>query len=643
MTGKNVFIVFTLSLIILSSNLLHANDDTLSSSISSTKVPLGETFVFTITINNGSARISPPDIENAKYLTASQKQSIVYANGEKKSSAIYAYTYRAEKLGHSVIHPIEVTINRKQYYTEFITFEIVENTNPSSNNNSSSNSSNNSNNSNNSSSRSRSRSRSAFDVFDVEIENMEEEIFIRSQLSKTNVYMYEPLYFEQNVYVSDAVYAEVAKFDKAGEKNDFLVKRDTNKYNSRNETIEGKRYAKHVLSKEVLFAIFSGERTISENSYTLDVSSKFLGLNDKIRLGGKSHTVNVLPLPTVGKPSGFSGGVGQFDFNISIDKDNVSKDESFILKVVANGMGYADTVVLPNIQKLLDDKYGNTLYVYPPKQFTTNDVRDGKIYGEKVDEYMVVVKDDSSAYLGKIELEPIEFSYFSPEQESYITLKSQKIELAVVGENNPQNNSDTDSSSNTDNGYENNYDENRRLVAMVGSEEDSSSSLMLLPIKEGDVKIENDYIFLKKGFMYLYLAISIFIIAATFLAKKFVVAQFMNRNKKAKNSLASFDSPIRYLQNGDMKTCIKEIERTFYENLSVKLKQKVSNNVEMSEVFKANNIDSKLLDKASSAVETCHYLLYSPIAHANIDKNFMEQKHQVEDIIRAMKSVINTL
>ncbi len=604
--------------------MLYANDTTLVASISRNEVPLGETFVFTITINDGSAKVSPPEIANSKHISTSQRQSVMYNNGKKKSTKIYYYTYMTQNLGHVTISPIELTINKKKYRTEAISFDIVENTNPNPTPNTST-----GNNSQNS--RSRSRSRSVFDLFDEEIGDIDKEIFIRSELSRTNVYMYEPLYFEQNVYISDAVNAEIAKFDKAGEKNDFLVKRDTNRYNSRSETVDGKQYAKHILSREILFAIFSGERIVNENSYMFDISSRFIGFNDTIKLGGQSYAVNVMPLPTAGKPSSFSGGVGEFDFSISIDKDSVSKDDSFILKVMASGMGYADTLDLPNVQEMLDDKYGSTLYIYPPKQFTTNEVRGGKIYGEKVDEYMIVVKDESSAYLGNIELEPIEFSYFSPAEETYITIQSQKVELPVLSEDNiTQNRNENDNRSGG--------------VPLTSSDEDKTSDdlLRLLPMKDGNVKIRNDLILYKQSFIYLYLSVSIFILALVFLVKRFVIPRFLSSNKKPKNSLIGFENPTRYLQNGDIKTCIKEIERTFYENISIKLKQKVSNNIEMNKLFQINNIDSKTQEKASSAIETCHYILYSPIAN-NDDKNFMEQKCKIEDVIRAMKSVINTI
>ncbi len=607
MIGKNIFIVFIL---LISLNIAYANDENneiVEASVSHSKVAVGETFVLTIIINDASSKIDPPYIEHAKHMATSQKKNIVYSGGQRKSNTIYAYTYIAQEVGDGVVDPIEITIKRQNYYTPPIYFDIVENTNTSSSN--SGNSSNN----------------SFFNFSNNQVESIDKEIFIKSTLSKTNVYIYEPLYFEQSVYLSDSIYAEIAAFDKAGEKNDFIVKRDENKSNAKNENIGGKRYVKHALSKEVLFAIFSGERIINENLYTFNVSSKFIGFNDRIQMGGESFVINVLPLPESGKPESFSGGVGEFDISISVDKDSVSKDESFILKVMASGIGYADSIDLPNIEHLLSSKYGSTLDIYSPKQFATNDIKNGKIYAEKIDEYMIVVKDDSSAFLGKIELEPIDFSFFSPQKEEYITLQTQKIELSVLGQNNADLNNNIAQTPTINNIRERNIIDEPKDI--------------LLPIKEGNIKIQRESFLYQKSFIYIYLSISIFILSTSFLVKRFAIPHFTN--KKGQKYAVSFEAAIKYLQAGDVKTYVKEIERIFYENISSKLKQKIGNSMEMNEVLKANNVDIVLQNKANDTIELCHYVLYSPATTS--DKNYIERKRQVENILKQMRHVIDNL
>ncbi len=619
MIGKNFFIAF-ISLVVLSFNGLYANNENMVvASISKSEIPVGETFVVTITVEDLNTKLSAPDIENAKLLGSSQKRNIAYINGERRSTSIYAYTYRAESIGHSTVHPIEVSIKRKNYYTDPIYLSIVENTNPQSNNNS--NNGNNGNSGNN----------SFFNFSNNRIENIENEIFIKSTLSKTNVYIYEPLYLEQNVYISDSVFAEIASFDKAGEKNDFLARRDTNKYNAKRETIDGKKYTKHILSREALFAIFSGELSIVENTYSFNTSSKMIGFNDKIRLGGQTLTVDVKPLPESGKPSNFSGGVGQFDFDISVDKSEISQDESFILKVATKGMGYTDVIDLPNIENIISSKYGSTLNIYPPKQFSTNEIKDGKVYGQKIEEYMIVVKDESSAYLGKIELEPIEFSFFSPTEEKYITLTTQKIEIAVLGDNNAIKSTSEEEATKSMNSYEESVEPTKTIV--------SENSQTLRDIKDGTMKVSSQSIIYQQSFMYIYLSIATLLLALSFLVKKFVIPHFIRKKEKA--SAISFDNAIKYLQNGDVRSYVKEIEKIFYENISAKLKQKVSNNIEMKNVFVEKKVAITTQERAENAISSCHYILYSPASNA--DRNFVERKREVQDILKQMKVVIDRL
>ena len=576
---------------------LYANDEKVSAILSKSEIYIDETFTLSIIIEGISASTNPPEIENLTHIGTSQKKEINYIGGIKSTKTIYSYMYQAEATGSYLINAIPVRIKGQTYYTEPINLKVsdrplVQSQNSNSQNNLLGN---------------------ILSFMDGDSNTIDKSVFLHSQLSKTNVYVYEPIYFEQSIYIKNNTQADIVDID-IGNKNVFWIKNDDNQYAPRYESLNNELYFIRLLNREVLFPILEGKHNVVENTYVLDVSTKSIGFSDRIKKGGKNLTINVVPLPTENKPKNFSGGVGNFDFAVSVNTDEANIGEAFLLKVIVWGEGTTDTIKLPDIREMLLEKYSNTsLDIYSPREYLTNEIRGGRIYSEKIIEYMIVVNDDDKNIPSKIEIDPLSFSFFSLRNNDYITLNSERIYLNV----------NSDNLVNTNILNKNNI-RNENIEKQVYQNE-------IMPIKTGFIKLNDKFVF-PNMFIFIYLSISIFIILIIFLLKRFIVPYFFNNKEQTKN--LSFDNAIEYLNNNDIKNYIKEIEKIFYENISNILSKDITSKSSMEEAFQANNIDIDIQNKSIKIIDKCHYFLYSPIEDKNIKSyNYHDEMKRIIDAI----------
>jgi hypothetical protein len=128
-------------------------------------------------------------------------------------------------------------------------------------------------------------------------------------------------------------------------------------------------------------------------------------------------SVEVIPLPEEGKPASFSGGVGDFAVTSAVDKYEVRANEAVTLKVVVQGRG--------NIAAIGEPK-GNwpaNVELYDSK----GTAKTGKAgVGEKTFEFLLIPRAP-----GKVTLPPLEFSFFDPAKQAYVTRATQAIDLTV--------------------------------------------------------------------------------------------------------------------------------------------------------------------------------------------------------------------
>ncbi len=194
----------------------------------------------------------------------------------------------------------------------------------------------------------------------------------------------------------------------------------------RREVVNGREYYSQVLKRLALYPQKTGSLTIQPASLQLgivtdeDAASFFFGADVK-RVGVSTEPVNlkVKPLPP-GAPASFSGAVGTFSFEASLDRNTATTEDALSLIFVITGDGDLKRIEAPVLTEL------DSFDVYDPRvKEETYGEESGRRVGRKVFEYLLTPK-----AVGTFSLSP-SFSYFSPEAEKYVTLSAQTFRIEI--------------------------------------------------------------------------------------------------------------------------------------------------------------------------------------------------------------------
>jgi hypothetical protein len=134
-------------------------------------------------------------------------------------------------------------------------------------------------------------------------------------------------------------------------------------------------------------------------------------------------TIEVLPLPTAGRPAGFDpASVGRFSVAARVDRDRVAAGEAVTLTVTVNGYGNLRKLMPPKLPTLSGWKS------YDPKVSVTVEPGD-TIGGHKTIEYLLLPEKAGTTIIPSFEL-----PYFDPQAKAYTVEKSVPLRIEVVGE-----------------------------------------------------------------------------------------------------------------------------------------------------------------------------------------------------------------
>ncbi|MBC7690370.1 MAG: protein BatD [Methylotenera sp.] len=128
--------------------------------------------------------------------------------------------------------------------------------------------------------------------------------------------------------------------------------------------------------------------------------------------------LEVLPLPTDGRPADFSGGVGDYNLTASVDKSEVRANEPVSFLVKLEGKGNLATIEEPKLNLPAN------VELYESKGQTKNG--QGGI-GEKIFELLLIPRAQ-----GQVTLPSVEMSFFDPLQAKYVKKSTSPILLNVL-------------------------------------------------------------------------------------------------------------------------------------------------------------------------------------------------------------------
>ncbi len=137
-------------------------------------------------------------------------------------------------------------------------------------------------------------------------------------------------------------------------------------------------------------------------------------------LVSKPVVVNVIDLPEQNKPESFTGAVGNFTAEATLDRNELTTDDATTLHIKIKGSGNLKLIQNPIVQ------FPKDFILYDPVSADTITERTSLISGEKTFDYTF-----QSKVPGQFTIPPIAFSYFDPESKQYKTVKTASFTLEV--------------------------------------------------------------------------------------------------------------------------------------------------------------------------------------------------------------------
>lgn len=400
---------------------------TFTASVNKTEVGQNEVFEVYFKLENAQTRdITYPSFDNFRVrggLNTSTSMQIV--NGQVTQSTTYSFYLQAPNQGTFTIGAASADVNGKTLSTEPLTIKVVKAS------------------ASKSSGGKASQGGGDAQVSGDVMEQIRNNVFVRALVSKSTVYRGEPLTLTYKLYtraqMSNPYLTEAPTY------KGFWVEELDVKDPPRSEVYKGVEYRTNVIKQVLLFPQQTGELTINpielETNVRVMVQNQsrrrrsifddFFGQYQDVPYTFSSNAVRIesRPLPA-GKPADFSGAVGSFNLQLSLDKDSTETGEPVTLKARITGKGNINMISLGELD------FPPDFDVYDPT--VSDNVRKsaGGLSGAKSFDYLIIPRNP-----GEYKLPVVSFSYFDPDQGRYITRTSEEFVLTVTGE--PQQSSVT--------------------------------------------------------------------------------------------------------------------------------------------------------------------------------------------------------
>ena len=201
------------------------------------------------------------------------------------------------------------------------------------------------------------------------------------------------------------------------------------------EVIDGVQYGTGVLQRFLLYPQISGEIRIEPVQMTAMVQQRtsmrdpffddpffdsfFSGVSTVPRsVSSLPVTIRVKPLPEP-RPVDFHGAVGSFTLSSDLSKSEVEVNDAIDLTISIKGSGNLNLAGEPVIN------FPQGIEKYDPE---VNVRSSGTASGSKTFKYLLIPRNS-----GSFEIPPVSYTVFDPQQQKYVTLRSEGYSITVTG------------------------------------------------------------------------------------------------------------------------------------------------------------------------------------------------------------------
>jgi hypothetical protein len=369
--------------------------------VSKTKLGVNENLRVDFKMNKDGDNFSPPSFNGFRVVGGpNQSVSNSWINGVRTFSKIYSYFLTPEKKGNYTIGQASIEIDGDIYKTLPVKVQVTEAVESSLSPGSPS------------------------SVVDDDIE-------LSIEISKSNPYLNEPISVEFKLLFNPKInVTNLGEIDNPEFKNFWSQNVKIARLEIKSTTYKGQRYNYVTWKKALLFPQKTGDLELLPLTLdvTIDVPTNrrdFFGntiyTQTSKKVASRKRIIKVKNLPENGKPESFNGAVGNFDISLNSSKSQLKATESFQLEFKVNGNGNLKLFSLPEII------VPSSLEKYAPEFKEKINTSLSGMNGEISNVYTIVPQ-----YQGKYPIPPVEFSFFNPKTEQYVTLYSNESIVDVL-------------------------------------------------------------------------------------------------------------------------------------------------------------------------------------------------------------------
>ena len=575
---KKILILFlTLNTLILSSQVKF------DVSVSKSKLGLNERLRVDFVMNQNGDNFSPPKFENFQIIGGpNQSIKTSYVNGERSFSKTYSYFLKPLKKGKLKISQASIEIDNETYKSLPIEVTITDSV--------------------------KQPSDAVTQYYN------DDDIELRALISKGSPFLNEPitvvykLYYKAPINISDARETETPKF------KDFWSQTiKIPQLKVQREVYKGQNYNVVEWRKVVLYPQRVGELEISPLSLNLvlDVPTDkrdFFGnvIYDQTSqlISTGMRRINVKNLPNLGKPDSFTGAVGEFEFDVILNKNSLRATESFQAELKVKGSGNLKLFDLPNIL------VPNSMELFEPEREELINTNLSGMSGSISKLFTIIPR-----FQGNFPIEEVEFSYFNPETEKYKILKSPRLTIDVF-DGPALSNSITNDNSN--------------IIT-------ADDSFRFIKIKGNLEEIKNDIFFESKLFYALVAS------PFAFLLSLFAFTIYSRKRKESSYELIRIEERLIYKMIDSAKDAIGDkilfydkIEKAIIKSLIVKfsIRMESLNKEKIQQIGQEKGLLRNDITLIIKLIENCEKAKYSQSSDSIMNKDLENARKAINSILK---------
>ena len=545
--------------------------------VSKTKLGVNENLRVDFKMNKDGDNFSPPSFNGFRVVGGpNQSVSNSWINGVRTFSKTYSYFLTPEKKGNYTIGQASIEIDGDIYKTLPVKVQVTEAVESSLSPGSPS------------------------SVVDDDIE-------LSIEISKSNPYLNEPISVEFKLLFNPKInVTNLGEIDNPEFKNFWSQNIKIPRLEIKSTSYKGQRYNYVTWKKALLFPQKAGDLELLPLTLdvTIDVPTNrrdFFGntiyTQTSKKVASRKRIIKVKNFPENGKPESFNGAVGNFDISLNSSKSQLKATESFQLEFKVNGNGNLKLFSLPEII------VPSSLEKYAPEFKEKINTSLSGMNGEISNVYTIVPQ-----YQGKYPIPPVEFSFFNPKTEQYVTLYSNESIVDVL--DGPTRLSES----------------NVQASNPVSNSITSTDQFNFIKLSSDFIQIDRKNIIDSKKILFTLFLIPIIILV-------FAIIYFNLRNKKvSENILKSRDADLlarQYLNNAKIDMNNKD---SFYASLEnalfnfIKSKYLIEredfSKDRLKSILEKDKISDNIIEDLIDIINSCELARYTPTTPEGMDQDY---------------------